>query len=101
MVGYDEDVLPGRGLKISASTTETRKGRTRLRSKRDQTAVVGQVVIDVVKERTEESFIVFFPTPVIESVRERMRKELAGKHGFGLEISSGGILTAICAKVSS
>lgn len=100
MLGYRDDMLPPGHPIFDFIDKESRKGMMRARGKRDQTAVMAGIVLDMVKAREEESHIVFVPVQLVERLRERTSRILAEKNESVPDISNGDILTAIFTKVS-
>ncbi|KAM6510195.1 hypothetical protein FALCPG4_017821 [Fusarium falciforme] len=100
MLGYRDDVLPPGHPIFDFIDKESRKGMMRVRGKRDQTAVMAGIVLDLVKAREEESHIAFVPVQLVERLRERVSRILAEKDKSPPDISNGDILTAIFTKVS-
>lgn len=99
MTGYKDDVLEGEKLSNGDVNQDERIGRMRIRSKKDQTLVIGRIALDLVKDRKEESRLVFLPIQVVQSLRDKARERLDGKHILANEISNGDIITAIFTKV--
>ncbi|RKK35155.1 hypothetical protein BFJ67_g13417 [Fusarium oxysporum f. sp. cepae] len=83
-----------------ARLMDERIGRMRIRSKKDQTLVIGRIALDLVKDRKEESRLVFLPIQVVQSLRDKARERLDGKHILANEISNGDIITAIFTKLA-
>jgi hypothetical protein len=100
MLGYREDVLPPGHPIFDFIDKESRKGMMRARGRRDQTAVMAGIVLDLVRARKEESHIVFIPLQLVERLRERASRILAEKDRYPPDISNGDILTAIFTKAS-
>ncbi|RSL47243.1 hypothetical protein CEP54_013486 [Fusarium duplospermum] len=100
MLGYRDDVLPPGHPIFDFIDKESRKGMMRARGKRDQTAVMAGIVLDLVKARKEESPVVFIPLQLVERLRERTSKALAEKDESTPDISNGDMLTAIFTKMT-
>ncbi|WAO95472.1 Hypothetical protein NCS54_01309500 [Fusarium falciforme] len=100
MLGYRDDVLPPGHPIIDFIDKESRKGMMRVRGKRDHTAVMAGIVLDLVKAREEESHIAFVPLQLVERLRERVSRILAEKDKSPPVISNGDILTAIFTKMT-
>ncbi|EEU37513.1 uncharacterized protein NECHADRAFT_86403 [Fusarium vanettenii 77-13-4] len=100
MLGYRDDVLPPGHPIFDYIDKESRKGMMRARGKRDQTAVMAGIVLDLVKAREEESHIAFVPAQLVERLRKRTSKVLAEKNESVPDISNGDILTAIFTKMT-
>jgi hypothetical protein len=99
MMGYKDDVLGSEKLSNLEADPGERIGRMRIRSMKDQALVTGRIALDLVKDRKEESRTVFLPMQVVNSLRDKVRERLDGKHILASEISNGDIITAIFTKV--
>ncbi|KAF4461602.1 hypothetical protein FALBO_11597 [Fusarium albosuccineum] len=95
MVGYRDDVLPKDATDADNSEKTGRTGRMCVRSKRENASVTAGIVFDLIKNRKEESQIIFLPTRLIESPQDRASKALAEKHTSIPILSNGDILSAI------
>jgi hypothetical protein len=100
MVGYNEDVLAnGKSYADYPKEKVFRKGRIRVRRHMEYFFVVLGFIPELVVNRKESSHTVFFPLPLVQSLRERHSKMLAEKYGVDPGISNGDILTGILTKV--
>lgn len=99
MMGYRDDVLARAVPSDRTLTKATRKGKMRVRSKLDMALVMAGIVHELIKNRKEESYIVFLPAQLIESLRQRTIKALEQEGESVPQISSGDIITAILTKV--
>ncbi|EWG50932.1 hypothetical protein FVEG_10050 [Fusarium verticillioides 7600] len=100
MTGYKDDVLGSEKLSDLEVKQNERVGRMRIRSKKDQALVIGRIVLDLLKDKKEESKLVFLPIEVVQNLREKARERLDGKHILAGEISNGDIITAIFTKLA-
>ncbi|KAJ3533676.1 hypothetical protein NM208_g7879 [Fusarium decemcellulare] len=100
MVGYRDDVLPKDATDADNSEKTVRTGRMRVRSKRENALVTAGIVFDLIKNRKEESQIIFLPTHLVESLRDRASKALVEKHTSIPNLTNGDILSAIFTKFS-
>ncbi|UPK95372.1 hypothetical protein LCI18_006307 [Fusarium solani-melongenae] len=100
MLGYRDDVLPPGHPIFDFIDKESRKGMMRARGRRDQTAVMASIVLDLVKARKEESHIVFIPLQLVERLREQTSRILLEEDESPPDISNGDILTAIFTKMT-
>ncbi|KAF5717855.1 hypothetical protein FMUND_5525 [Fusarium mundagurra] len=100
MTGYKDDVLAGEKLSNAEVKQNERIGRMRIRSKKDQALVVGRIALDLIKDRKEDSRLVFLPIQVVQNLRDKARERLDGKHALASEISNGDIITAIFTKLA-
>jgi hypothetical protein len=99
MTGYKDDVLGSKKLSNIEVKQNGRVGRMRIRSKKDQALVIGRIALDLLKDKKEESRLVFLPVQVVQNLRDKARERLDGKHTLANEISNGDIITAIFTKV--
>lgn len=99
MTGYKDDVLGSEKLSNIEAGPGDRIGRMRIRSIKDQALVIGRIALDLIKDRREESRLVFLPIQVVQNLRDKARERSAGKHVLASEISNGDIITAIFTKV--
>ncbi|KAF5252568.1 hypothetical protein FANTH_2462 [Fusarium anthophilum] len=100
MTGYKDDVLGGEKLSNIEVKQSERIGRMRIRSKKDQALVIGRIALDLLKDKKEESRLVFLPIQVVQNLRDKARERLDGKHVLASEISNGDIITAIFTKLA-
>lgn len=100
MLGYRDDMLPGQPI-VDFTDKESRKGKMRVRGKRDNAVVLAGIILDIVRVMKEESHIVFIPLHLVEGLRENISRTLAEKHESVPDISNGDTLTAIFTKASS
>jgi hypothetical protein len=101
MVGYSDDALPKSKPYTEFSKEEVfRKGRMRVRRKMEYLFVILGLIPDIIAYKKESAHIFFFPRSLIQSLRKRHSKTLAGQYGPNISISEGDIITAIITKVS-
>ncbi|KAF5530828.1 succinate-semialdehyde dehydrogenase [Fusarium mexicanum] len=100
MTGYKCDVLGGEKLSNVEVKQIERIGRMRIRSKKDQALVIGRIALDLLKDKKEESRLVFLPKQVVQNLRDKARERLDGKHALASEINNSGIVTAIFTKLA-
>ncbi|CZR47962.1 uncharacterized protein FPRO_13631 [Fusarium proliferatum ET1] len=100
MTGYKDDVLGSEKLSNIEAGPGDRIGRMRIRSIKDQALVIGRIALDLIKDRREESRLVFLPIKVVQNLRDKARERSAGKHVLASEISNGDIITAIFTKLA-
>ncbi|KAF5606653.1 uncharacterized protein FSUBG_5839 [Fusarium subglutinans] len=100
MTGYKDDVLGGEKLSNVDVKQSERIGRMRIRSKKDQALVIGRIALDLLKDKKEESRLVFLPIQVVQSLRDKAKERLDGKHVLTSQISNGDIITAILTKLA-
>ncbi|KAG4259065.1 hypothetical protein FPRO03_13287 [Fusarium proliferatum] len=100
MTGYKDDVLGSEKLSNIEAGPGDRIGRMRIRSIKDQALVIGRIALDLIKDRKEESRLVFLPIQVVQNLRDKARERSVGKHVLASEISNGDIITAIFTKLA-
>ncbi|QGI69575.1 hypothetical protein CEK26_013531 [Fusarium fujikuroi] len=100
MTGYKDDLLGSEKLSNTEASPGDRIGRMRIRSIKDQALVMGRIALDLIKDRKEESRLVFLPIQVVQNLRDKARDRSVGKHVFASEISNGDIITAIFTKLA-
>ncbi|KAJ9132457.1 Chloramphenicol acetyltransferase-like domain protein [Pleurostoma richardsiae] len=99
MVGDKDDVLPGQKPYAEYPKREIfRKGRMRVRRRFEYFFVVLGFIPEMVIDRVEESYTLFFPLPLVDSLRERYSKTLEEKYGASPDITNGDVLTGIITK---
>jgi hypothetical protein len=101
MVGFNEDVIP-KGKEYSEYKQEeiVRKGRLRVRGTGEHGMAILGLIPNLVLQPKEESCSLFIPVPVVESLKKRYTKDLAGKYGIDPSLTNGDILTGVIVKVS-
>ncbi|KAL1873436.1 hypothetical protein VTK73DRAFT_981 [Phialemonium thermophilum] len=98
MAGYDEDILPGQKPYADViDRKESRKGKLHIRRPLEYAFVILPFMPEFLF-RKEVQHIVFFPLPLIQSLREKHARILAETHKDFTRISDGDILTAILTK---
>ncbi|KAK2616930.1 hypothetical protein QQS21_000018 [Conoideocrella luteorostrata] len=100
--GYERDLLPGSSKAYEDySENETfRKGRERIFRTGEYLLVLLPFIPDLVLNSKEESHILFFPLPLIRSLRERCSQTLKEQHADFSRVSDGDIISATLAKLS-
>ncbi|KAF5557572.1 hypothetical protein FPHYL_7659 [Fusarium phyllophilum] len=100
MTGYRNNVLGGEKISIIEGSRGNRSGRMRIRSMKEQALAIGRIALDLLKDKKEESRLLFLPIQVVQSLRDKARERLDGKHFLASEISNGDIITAIFTKLA-
>ncbi|KFY92834.1 hypothetical protein V498_04711 [Pseudogymnoascus sp. VKM F-4517 (FW-2822)] len=77
-----------------------RKGRAVVRTWWEYPLVILGLIPELIRDRVEDSYTLFIPVPLVESLRERYGKELAGKYGENPSITNGDVVSAILLKFS-
>ncbi|KAK3303685.1 uncharacterized protein B0T15DRAFT_540980 [Chaetomium strumarium] len=100
MVGYNEDILPGQKPFAEYPKSETfKKGRHRVRGPFERLFILPGYIWEMILEPKEEKATVFFPLPVLQSLRERYTAGLSEKDGASAELTNGDIISAIMTKL--
>lgn len=101
-VGYNEDILPGQKPFSEYPRSEMfKRGRVRVRYPLERFFVLLLFIWELITEPKEAHHILFFPTPLVDSLRERHSKppSPADKDADAPKLTNGDILTAIMTKV--
>lgn len=100
MLGYDDDIMPGKKPFADFPKSETsQKGLMHVRRPLEHLFVLLPFIAELVLEPKEESTVLLFPLSVVQSLRERHIKMLTEKDGTSPdEITNGDILTAVMLK---
>ena len=102
MVGVKDDYLAiGKPYADYRPEEVVRKGRARIRRKGEYPLVVLAFIPDMVLHRKEETYTLFLPLPLIQSLRQRHSKALTEKYGSDPGISDNDIITPILLKVNT
>ena len=100
LVGVKDDYLAiARPYADYPATEVVRKGRARIRRRGEYSTVILAFIPDLVLHRKEETYTLFLPLQLIQSLRQRHSKTLMEKHGSHPGISENDIITAILLKV--
>ncbi|KAJ4252778.1 hypothetical protein NW762_010684 [Fusarium torreyae] len=97
MVGYTDDVLGHERFSKASAEMGDRKGRMRIRGKKDQALVVARIALDILTEK-EESHAVFLPVELVHRLREKARNAFTNNDKLAKDISNGDVITAIFTK---
>jgi hypothetical protein len=100
LVGYSEDILPGQKPFTQYPKSETfKKGRHHVRRPFERARVLLPFIWEMMVERKEETATIFFPLPLVQSIRKRQTATLTDKYGADPELTNADIISAIMAKV--
>ncbi|KAH8903366.1 hypothetical protein BR93DRAFT_971877 [Coniochaeta sp. PMI_546] len=102
-VGYNEDILPGQKPFSEYPRSEMfKRGRVRVRYPLERFFVLLLFIWELITEPKEAHHILFFPTPLVDSLRERHSNppSPADKDADAPKLTNGDILTAIMTKLS-
>ncbi|KAM0543811.1 hypothetical protein ACHAPJ_012118 [Fusarium lateritium] len=98
MVGFTDDVLGHERFSKISTEIGDRKGRMRIRGKKDQALVAARIALDIVKEK-EVSHVVFLPIELVHHLREKARNTFTDEDKLAKDISNGDVITAIFVKL--
>jgi hypothetical protein len=99
MLGHNDDILPGQKPFSQYPKSETfKKGQYHVRRPFERVGVLLPFIWELTTEPKEEKATLFFPAPLIQSLRERHTGILAEKRGTSLELTNGDFVSAILLK---
>lgn len=101
MVGFNENVIPGKDYSEYKKEEIVRKGRMRIRRFGEFQLLVLGVVPEMALRPKEENHSLFIPVQIVESMKERYTKALKEQYGTDPGLTNGDVLTGILTKVSS
>ena len=102
MVGVKDDYLAiGKSYADYRPEEVVRKGRAKVRRKGEYPLVLLGFIPDIVLHRKEETYTLFLPLPLIQSLRQRHSKALMEKYGSDPGISDNDIIAPILLKVDT
>ncbi|KAK4099721.1 hypothetical protein N658DRAFT_508539 [Parathielavia hyrcaniae] len=101
MVGYNEDILPGQKPFAQYPKSETfKKGRHRVRRPFEYLFVLLGLIWWIMLEPKEETAAIFFPIPLLQSLRQRHAASLSEKDGASSDLTNGDIISGIMTKLA-
>ncbi|KAK4237959.1 hypothetical protein C8A03DRAFT_44244 [Achaetomium macrosporum] len=99
MLGHSEDILPGQKPFAQYPRSETcKKGRHHVYGRFERLCVLLPFVWEMTVESKEERATLFFPLPLVQSLRERHTAALTEKYGASPELTNADIISGIMAK---
>lgn len=100
-VGYNEDILPGQKPYNEYPKSEMfKKGQLHVRRPLERLIVLLPFIWELATEPKEAHQILFFPAPLVTSLRERHSMASAEKDPHASQLTNGDIVTAIITKVT-
>ncbi|TAQ86634.1 hypothetical protein B7494_g5046 [Chlorociboria aeruginascens] len=101
MIGGDSDIFADVKLHADYPKKEVaRKGRMRVRGRMEYPFVILGYIPEFILHPKEVNHTLFLPLPLVESLREKFKRELVQKYGAEPGISNGDVITAIIFKFS-
>jgi hypothetical protein len=102
MLGANEDILARMKPYSEFSPSEVHRiGKHRIKSRLENFLIILGLLPEMIFHRKEVGHTLFFPLPLIQSLRARYTKELTEKHGVAPNLTYGDVITGIMVKVSA
>jgi hypothetical protein len=100
MLGGDNDILDiGKPYKEYPVAEVIRKGRTRVRRRMEYTLGILGLVPELIMNREEVAYTLFFPRPMVQALREKYIKLLTDKYGSDPGVTNGDVVSSALLKV--
>ncbi|KAK3325017.1 hypothetical protein B0H66DRAFT_547248 [Apodospora peruviana] len=102
MVGFDEDVLPGKKPFKEYPKSKTReKGKMKIKRKGERFVIVLSFIPELVMHPKEEAAMLLFPAALVDAIRERHSKSATtGEKAETIKLTNADFLTAVLTKLS-
>lgn len=100
MIGFEDDIFGDEKPYADYTKNEVvRKGKMRVRRRMEYPFILMGFIPELIMHSKEDSYTLFLPLSLVQSLRERHSKTLTEKYGADPGITNGDIISAILLKV--